>query len=316
MLDVQDSQRSHVDIRDLFLHGYSDEFEWKVGISRVFWGVTESLHLVDIINQSDFITDIDGETKLGQPMLNFGYQTENGLLEAFILPCYRKQAFGGKNSRLRIVNFPLEDVDDLSCYKSEQNLDWAIRWSHSFRDTDIAISYFDGTQRNPDFLISPDDVIETQYNLLSQASLELLQINGSWIYKLEALYREVVEQSSYAWVGGVEYTIININNSRGDLGLLFEYQYDQAEGSLNDNDVFIAARWLENDVNDTEVLIGVLTDVKNSTSNTVKIEYNQRINNNLSITANFYLFSSSDDSEPGYNLRDEDYLSISLSYFF
>jgi hypothetical protein len=316
LLDGQDQQRSHIDIRELYWSGYSDEFEWKIGISRVFWGVTESLHLVDIINQQDLITEIDGETKLGQPMVNFSYQTDLGLLETYILPCYRKLVFGGNKSRLQLFDLELEESDDLACHKSEQGVDWAVRWSQSFDNTDIAISYFDGMQRTPEFEFSIDGSIQIQYDLLTQTSLELLQISGSWIYKFEALHRRVKQQSSYAWVGGTEYTLFGINGSRSDLGLLFEYQYDQARGSLNDHDVFIAARWVQNDVNDTEILIGLIVDVKKTASKSVRIEYKQRINNSFSVSANAYAFSSSDQFEPGYNLRNEDHLSVSLSYYF
>ncbi len=315
LVDAYDSKRTHVDIRDLFLHGYSDRIEWKVGISSVFWGVTESRHLVDVINQKNLRSDIDGETKLGQPMVNLSYQTDTGLIESFILPCYRTLNFGGTESRLRLLDVSVNEEGDLSCHKIEAGVDWAIRWAHSFNDTDIALSYFNGTQREPGFEVN-NGIIEAQYDSLSQASLELLQISGSWIYKLEALHRKSVKQSSYAWVGGAEYTIVGINSYRSDLGLLFEYQYDQAIGSLNDNDIFIAARWVQNDIDDMEILFGVLVDVKNPASNTIKMEYNQRINNSISIVANAYVFSSDGYLEPGYNLRNEDYLSISLSYFF
>ena len=40
-----------------------------VGAAKVFWGTAESRHLVDIINQTDAVEDIDEEDKLGQPMV-------------------------------------------------------------------------------------------------------------------------------------------------------------------------------------------------------------------------------------------------------
>ena len=50
------------------------------GVRRVFWGVAESNHLVDVINQTDAIENPDQEDKLGQPMLNLAY------VEYFCLP--------------------------------------------------------------------------------------------------------------------------------------------------------------------------------------------------------------------------------------
>ncbi|MDX1335697.1 MAG: hypothetical protein R3312_07925, partial [Gammaproteobacteria bacterium] len=39
--DAQDDERSHADIRELNGYWNQDEWQWVVGISRVFWGVTE-----------------------------------------------------------------------------------------------------------------------------------------------------------------------------------------------------------------------------------------------------------------------------------
>ena len=62
-------EMSHVDIRELNLLYTQDNWEGIAGISRVFWGVTESGHLVDIINQTDQLEGFDGEDKLGQAMI-------------------------------------------------------------------------------------------------------------------------------------------------------------------------------------------------------------------------------------------------------
>ena len=68
--DRKDDARNHADIRELkWLHvGAADEL--RIGIDSVFWGVTESQHLVDIINQTDRVEGLDGEDKLGQSMIH------------------------------------------------------------------------------------------------------------------------------------------------------------------------------------------------------------------------------------------------------
>jgi hypothetical protein len=69
-LDSADSERTHFDIRELnYLH-LADAWELRVGIGKVFWGTTEFVHLVDIINQTDGVESADGEEKLGQPMVH------------------------------------------------------------------------------------------------------------------------------------------------------------------------------------------------------------------------------------------------------
>ena len=62
--DQQDDERSHVDIRQAAWIHVGDQIETRIGLRRVFWGVTEFQHLVDIINQSDFVEDVDAEEKL------------------------------------------------------------------------------------------------------------------------------------------------------------------------------------------------------------------------------------------------------------
>jgi len=33
----------------------ADDWELTTGVSKVYWGVMEAVHLVDIINQTDFV---------------------------------------------------------------------------------------------------------------------------------------------------------------------------------------------------------------------------------------------------------------------
>ena len=64
--DSEDEERKHFDIRELNINHASGDWETLVGIGKVFWGVVESNHLVNIINQTDFLEGVDGEDKLGQ----------------------------------------------------------------------------------------------------------------------------------------------------------------------------------------------------------------------------------------------------------
>ncbi len=73
--------------------------ETRVGVRRVFWGVTEFQHLVDIINQSDSVEDIDNEDKLGQPMINLSLVKDWGIVDFFVLPYFRERTFAGAEGR-------------------------------------------------------------------------------------------------------------------------------------------------------------------------------------------------------------------------
>ena len=98
--DSMDDERSHADIRELSWLYYSDDWELRLGISKVFWGVAESQHLVDIINQTDAVENVDGEDKLGQPMINLTLIRDWGNVDLFVLPYLRERTFTGVNGLL------------------------------------------------------------------------------------------------------------------------------------------------------------------------------------------------------------------------
>ncbi len=77
-LDREDSNRTQADLREA--HGLHAAADWDLvlGFQKVFWGVAESRHLVDIINQTDAVEDVDGEDKLGQPMINLNLDRDWG----------------------------------------------------------------------------------------------------------------------------------------------------------------------------------------------------------------------------------------------
>lgn len=89
-IDWADSRRTHFDICELNYLWVKDNFELTIGIDKVFWGVTEFVHLVDIVNQTDFVESIDGEEKLGQPMVHLSVPRNWGIIDFFVLPYLRE----------------------------------------------------------------------------------------------------------------------------------------------------------------------------------------------------------------------------------
>jgi hypothetical protein len=67
-VDQRDSNRTHFDLRELNWLAVIGALEFLLGVSKVFWGVTEFVHLVDIVKPGRRGENIDGEEKLGQPM--------------------------------------------------------------------------------------------------------------------------------------------------------------------------------------------------------------------------------------------------------
>ena len=75
--------------------------ELRFGVDKVFWGRTESRHLVDVVNQTDLIEYPDEEEKLGQPMLRLTLPRAWGVADIFFLPYFRERTFAGRDGRLR-----------------------------------------------------------------------------------------------------------------------------------------------------------------------------------------------------------------------
>lgn len=323
-LDQRDEERSHVDIRELMVSYFFDNWEVRAGIGRVFWGQTESLHLVDIINQTDFIESIDAEEKLGQPMLDVRYLLDSGAISFYVLPYFRERTFPGIDGRLR-AQLPLDNaVAQYESEDEESNVDFAIRWQQSIGNLDFGLSYFDGTNRLPDVTFAFDEnnllaALAPQYNQLQQVSVDALYVMDSLLLKLEALRGKSLNDEFSAYVAGLEYTVVDFYETGYDLGLLMEHQYDERKEQAfiwGQNDLMIGARLQLNDFAGSEILLAYVRDLDNSGTYSATIEGSTRLNQNWRLEINGYFFSSSIPQDPSYTIRRDDHISLNIEYYF
>ncbi len=319
-LDATDSERSLLDLHEAYWAYEGDGFEILVGANTVFWGVTESLHLVDIINQTDLAGDVDGEDKLGQPMLSLTLQRDWGEISAFVMPYFRERTFSGVDGRFRA---PLPVDTDRVLYESsekERHVDVAVRYSHYFGDVDIGLSAFSGTSREPRLVPAQDgQALVPAYDQIDQFGVDLQYTKEAWLWKLEAIARDGVTHSFLAAVGGVEYTFYQVGESAADIGMLIEYQYDGRNAlepvSVADNDVFVGARFALNDVQDTSVLAGFSYDVETGET-FVNVEAERRFGEDWFGELRVRAFSGADPDDRSFSLMKDDYLELSLARYF
>lgn len=320
--DQHDDERSHGDIRELVWLHVGDDWELRTGIGHVFWGQTESLHLVDVINQTDAIEAIDGEDKLGQPMVNLSLIRDWGTTSFYVLPYFRERTFAGREGRPR---FALDVDTDNPLYESEdeeKNVDWALRWQHTIGDWDVGLSYFDGTSREPILMPQVEgDVASLRpfYPQMQQAGVDVLAVYGAWLFKFEGISRRTNAEDYAALVGGFEFTNVGVFDSSIDLGWLAEYQYDSRDNLLlapSQNDIMLGSRIVFNDVDGTEILIGMIQDLDESSSRTGFIEASSRISDNWKWQLDAWLFSSDVLDDPIYQYRRDDFVELSLEYYF
>jgi hypothetical protein len=319
--DENDKERTHADIRQLDFVVSKNDWELQFGIGKVFWGVTESQHLVDIINQTDGVDGIDGEDKLGQPMVRFSQLSDNGSLNFFVLPYFRERTFAGEKGRFRT---PLVVDTDAATYESsskEKHIDYAVRWSETIEQFDVGAYFFDGTSRNPDLIPGLKNgvpVLIPHYPLITQLGFDLQYTGDSIIWKLESIHRAAKSGNYTAAVGGFEYTLPAITESGAELGLLAEYHKDsrgETPAVAFQNDLFVGARLAMNDEAGSELLAGAFIDLDNS-SKSLRIEGSRRIGKGFKLNIEGQLFTDIDLNDPLSAFAKDDFVQLELQKFF
>ena len=259
--DSEDSGRNLNDIQELYLINILEDKEIKYGVSKEFWGVTETSHRVDIINQTDFTEGFDGEEKLGQPMIKISLERQWGLLDIYTLLGFRERNFSGKKGRLRL---PLSINEKGSLYSSSsknKRADFAVRWSNYYDDFDIAISHFSGTSREPRFLPSANKINELVpvYEVIDQTGLEIQYLLDSLAIKGELISRSGQGERFTAATYGFEYTQVGVLQSRIDLGWVVEFNHDDR---LESSPFVLGTRFSFNDIYDSQILSGFILNDK------------------------------------------------------
>ena len=333
-LDTADEERTHFDVRELLYQRVFDSAELRIGIGRVFWGVTESRHLVDVVNQTDLVENVDREDKLGQPLVNLTLIRDWGALDLFVLPGFRERTFPGREGRLRSEPFVDTGRATFESGAGRRRIDHAVRWSHAIGDFDVGVAYFHGTSREPRLRPLPvcadgrpalasgcrpaGTVLAPRYDVVRRTSLDLQATRDAVLWKLEALHESGQGDSWIAWVAGFEYTWFGIDESAVDLGLLVEHLFDgrggHAPGPL-ENDVFAGVRLALNDEAGTDVLAGVIADAEGDAT-TLNLEASRRIGERWKVEIEARAWIDVEGDDPMFPLHRDDYVQLTLSRFF
>ncbi len=320
-LDTHDEGRTHFDLRETSALWMGGGWTLMAGVGKVFWGTTESIHLVDIVNQTDGVEDIDGEGKLGQPMVNFTLERDWGALDLFVMPFFRERTYPGSEGRLRGLASVLDDP----AYESDAGRwrpDVAARWSHSLGSIDLGVAGFYGTSREP-YLLPRETVdgfgLQPYYTIIDQFSVDAQYTRGATLWKLEAMTRGGHGDRFAAGVLGMEHTFFGVWPGAGDLGLLAEVMLDgrgvDAPYTAFDNDLFVGFRWALNDVQGTSVLGGPIVDLDHGET-IAFVEAERRFGERWIGAVEMRLLLHTDHTAPLHTLRRDDFLTFSVSRFF
>lgn len=321
--DQHDRERTHADLRELFWSYARDRLVFYAGVRKVFWGATESQHLVDVINQTDLVENPDGEDKLGQPMVSITMLSDSGTIQVYLMPYFRERTFPGENGRLRSI--PRVDTNEEALYeddKKRRHLDTAVRWSLSLGNWDVGLSHFYGTNREPRLLAAVNRqgevVLLPYYELMHQTGLDIQGAEAGWLWKLEVISRKTKQDNFIAATGGFEYTFYDVYDSGFDVGLVMEYLYDDRGDSASspfEDDVMLGIRLTPNDVQSTEFLLAVIQD-RGGKARSFSLEASRRLTDHLKLEAEGRVFTGLKPNDPVYSFRQDSYLQLGLNYFF
>lgn len=265
-VDAADSERTHLDIQEGFWGHLGENWETKLGVTRVFWGRTEFLNLVDVINQKDFVEGTT-DAKLGQPLFHLSLVHELGVLDFYTLIGFRERTFAGEDGRLRTPIVVDTDAARYGKGASKNDIGFAARWAQPVGDYfEVALSAFSGVGREPFFAFNFDfrdpRLIPVYYHQ-EQFGLEAEFLYEGWVGKLEAISVETHQINYTAAVIGAEYTFGSVFDSAIDVTAIVEYLWDD-RGELSpgflEHDVGIGTRITFNDEFDSSMLIGGLID--------------------------------------------------------
>ena len=333
--DSADSRRTHADLREAYLltHGAWGENSWelRLGLDRVFWGVAEVHNLVDIVNQLDLIEHPRDRPKLGQPMARLMLSGDWGLAELFLLPYHRKRSFPGSTGRLR-SRYPIDEDALYESSADERHVDVAFRYSHALGLLDFGLSAFAGTSREPSFLASPpsepmpamDTPLIPYYEQIRQFGLEAQLTTGSWLYKAEAIHHRGArnlrgqEENYSAFIFGLEHTLYALADSPADLTLLGEWLYDgrgRRATSAWANDLYLSGFLAFNDVQGTQLVAGLLTDLRHE-SRTLNLELKRRLTGSWSMRLELFANLRVGAQDLTYDGRRDSFLGVDLTHSF
>lgn len=320
--DSADEERDLFDLREFSILWVEGDWELRTGISKVFWGVAESQHLVDTINQTDLAANPDGEDKLGQAMIQAVYISDVGDFSFFVLPGFRERTFPGEEGRLRGAYWVDTNSPIYESSGGDERVDIAVRWKHYIGDYDIGLHYFHGTNRDPGFVPSMDSdgntVLRPYYDLIDQVGLDLQLTRGGWLWKLEALARETSIDRYAAMVGGFEYTLYGLGGTALDLGLLAEGHLDSrgehAPVAFN-RDLFVGGRLTWNDEYDTSIVAGTFLDANNG-SVFARFEFERRVGSRHKLEIELQKLANIEAVDPLFPIRRDSYMQVALSRYF
>lgn len=312
--------RTRFDLNELYFSTRMGETIIKTGISRLFWGVTESRHLVDVVNPPDLAHNYAAEQRLSTAMLYVTHPTPIGQLETLLLPWERDPKYPGTAGRPR-TELPINNTVE---HTNGTPPAFAARLAISQGDYDTHIYFFRGLDRETVLaartqgLAAPTELTPTR-RLVRQWGADLQVPTGNFLVKSELTYRSGYSRNFFSGVAGGEYALNGINGSVVDVNLLGEYQFDlrPADAPLTtpSHAVYGGFRVALNDAASTEFKFGVVAETA-SGARIWRGNASRRIAKNWTIEASMDVFDHVRKSPSLMGYKKESHAEVLAKYHF
>ncbi|MEO5366495.1 MAG: hypothetical protein H7831_09100, partial [Magnetococcus sp. WYHC-3] len=313
---------SHADVREALWLAAGEDWEWRLGLTKVFWGVAEGWNPVDVINQRDGREGDSDEDKLGQPLAQGTLIRPWGTVDLLWLPWFRPRTFPGVSQRLR-PSLPV--ATDRATYASAAGTwaqDVAVRYRHNVGVVDLGLSAFHGTQRDPELRLGLDAAgqpwLVPHYPRMTQLGVDVQATLDSWLWKLESAARRGDDMDALQFSGGFEYTFVGIGGTDKDLGVIGELMWDERGALANhpfQGDMLTGLRLVFNDEASSEVLLGVIQDLDHGGA-VVNLESSTRWDDHWKVALDGRAYINPDPRDMLYGVRNDHYVKLELSYHF
>lgn len=320
-IDPLDDERTHWDVRRADYVAALGEWELALGAGQFRWGVLESHSAVDVINQTDYVEDLLGSQKLGQPYVQVAWIGEEWAVRLYALPWFRGATFPGEKGRLRFdavvaTDFPLYDTDLGPWYPSA-----ALRITATAGDFDLGFGVFSGISREPRFVAQlTEAAIVPAYDVSHQVSFDAQWTVEALVLKLELMGRLWSPELHplFAAGAGVEYSFFDMDGSGVDLTFAAEYLFDRrtrdAAVTFFQNDVFTGFRLAINDTGGTTITGGAITDLEDGRVS-IRGGVERRLGDHWKVGAQVDAFLGPDGAlESG--LLSDHHAEVEVGYYF
>lgn len=311
-----------VDFREAGVTARIGDADIFVGSTILFWGKVESYNPVDIVNSRDFSRGLMRSEKRGAPMVRLSWPLGPGQLDLMAID-FVENEYPVLSSRER-PGLRVTEGTSYSGGARRNDIANAVRWSGYFGDIDLGLSWYRGTGLSPRLLPQADGTLRPDYSRIDQTGLDIQYLRGDTAFKAEIIRRKGqydrlgAARNYRAGVFGIEHNLYDIVGDGRDLVLLAEYARDSRKGLSHSgfqNDLTLGARWVWNDVEDTQI-VGLLTRDLDNAAQTMTVSIDRRLTDELTFEASTRLVERYERDPNSTALSQDSAVIASVTYSF